>query len=114
LALLLYIVRPEWPTRLAGALPAFRRFFERAYYIDAFYDLVFVRGLGQLSERVLHQFVELRLIDGFAVEGTATRLRGVADGWLKYAQSGLVQVYLGVMVAGGLALLVYLLFWSGG
>jgi NADH-quinone oxidoreductase subunit L len=113
-ALLLYIVRPEWPTRLAGALPAFRRFFERAYYIDAFYDLVFVRGLGQLSERVLHQFVELRLIDGFAVEGTATRLRGVADGWLKYAQSGLVQVYLGVMVAGGLALLVYLLFWSGG
>jgi len=112
-ALLLYIVRPAWPVRLVGALPGFRRFFERAYYIDALYDLVFVRGLLRFSDVFLNRLVEVRLIDGLAVEGTATRLRGFADGWLKHAQSGLVQVYFAVMLAGGLAIVVYLVFWSG-
>jgi NADH-quinone oxidoreductase subunit L len=78
------------------------------YYVDEAYDAAVVRPLLRLSDRVLFRGVDAGLIDGAAVNGTARVIRGVAENGLKYAQSGLTQVYIFFMLVGAVALVGYL------
>jgi hypothetical protein len=51
----------------------------------------------------------MRLIDGVGVEGAARAVRSVAANGLKYAQSGLTQSYIFLMIVGAVAIVGYLL-----
>jgi NADH-quinone oxidoreductase subunit L len=109
LAWYLYVRRPELSKRLAGSLAGLHRLLLNKYWVDEFYDAVIVRPTVKLSDRVLYRVVDAGLIDGVGADGTARTVRMLADGALKYAQTGFTQSYIFVMVVGAVAIVGYLL-----
>jgi NADH-quinone oxidoreductase subunit L len=107
LAWFLYVRRPELPARIAESLASFHNMLLNKYWLDEIYDVVIVRPLVRLSDRVLYRGVDAGLIDG-AANGTARLVRGFAANGLKYAQSGLAQSYIFFMIIGAVALVGYL------
>jgi NADH-quinone oxidoreductase subunit L len=108
-AYLLYVRRPELPKRIVASLAGFHRLLRDKYYVDEVYDALIVRPTVRLSDRVLYRVVDVRLIDGAAVNGTAQLVRALADRVLKHAQSGLTQSYIFLMIVGTVAVVGYLL-----
>jgi NADH-quinone oxidoreductase subunit L len=106
LALYLYVRRSCVP-----CLTKSRRFLVRLswnqFYVDAFYTQVIARGLA-VGAQVLHLVVEVLLIDGLLVHGTAWGARLGGRG-LRVLHSGLLNAYALGLVAGLLAMLWYLL-----
>ena len=80
---------------------------------DRIYDTVLVRPLVAISDRVLYRFIDVRLIDGVAVNGVARAVRHAASHGLKYAQSGFTQNYLLWVSLGAAALLFFLMRPAG-
>ena len=76
----------------------------RKYYIDELYDLVIVRPLVWLSDRVLWRGVDVGAIDGAGVDGSARLARGIGaiGSWL---QTGQVGTYIFIFVIGVVVLL---------
>jgi NADH-quinone oxidoreductase subunit L len=109
LAWLLYLRRPELPDRMATAMATLYRVLVNKYYVDEAYDAAIVRPLVRLSDRVLFRGIDAGLIDEAGVNGLAKTVRALAANGLKYAQSGLAQSYLFVMVAGAVAIVGYLI-----
>jgi NADH-quinone oxidoreductase subunit L len=108
LAWLLYVRRPELPGRIAHGAGAVYRILRNKYYVDEAYDATVVRPLVRVSDRVLFRIVDAGLIDGVAVDGAARTVWGIAANGLKYAQSGLAQGYIFLMLVGAVALVGYL------
>ncbi len=108
LAYWMYVMAPGIPVAIRSSLGALHKLVVNKYYVDELYDLVFVRPLVVISDRVLHRFIDAGLIDGVLVNGSAATIRGVTNGLLKYAQSGFAQSYLGWMALGTAGLLYYL------
>jgi NADH-quinone oxidoreductase subunit L len=109
LAWLLYAARPALAERLAASLSGLHRLLFNKYWIDELYDLVIVRPLVRVSDRLLFRGIDAGLIDGVAVNGSARVVRGLAANGLKYAQSGLTQGYIFFMIAGAVAIVAFLL-----
>ncbi len=109
LAWLLYVKRPDLPGRIESALAGSYRLLVNKYYVDELYDAVVVRPLVKLSDRLLWRIVDDGAIDGVAINGTARAVRALAANGLKYAQSGLTQSYLFIMIVGSAAIVGYLL-----
>jgi len=105
----LYVWSPALPGRIAAGAGALYRLVREKYYVDEFYDAVFVRPLVAISDRLLFRGVDAALIDGVAVNGSARAVQGLAAHGLKYLHSGLTQGYLVTMVAGALAIVAWLL-----
>ena len=98
----LWFLRPDIPARIAHAFGAVHTVLTRKYYFDDLYESVlaaFGRGVGSGLWRV----GDVRLIDGFMVNGSA---RGV--GWLsgvvRRIQTGLLYHYAFAMILGLLLL----------
>jgi NADH-quinone oxidoreductase subunit L len=108
-AWLLYLRRPELPDRIAAAFASVHRTLLSRYWVDELYDRVIVRPLVSFSERVLFRGIDAGLIDDVAVMGTARGVQRLAAHGLKYAQSGLTQSYLVLMLVGATAVVGYLL-----
>jgi NADH-quinone oxidoreductase subunit L len=98
------------PAREAPAETGWQRVLWRKYYVDEIYDAVVVRPVIWLSERVLWRVVDALLIDGIAVNGAASLMRGV--GWLgSRLQTGQLGTYVVLFVLGSLVLLKALVGW---
>lgn len=78
------------------------------FYVDELYDFVVVRPLHAVSERVLFRFVDVRLIDGLFVNGSASVVQTVAHRVLRRLQTGVAQTYALAMAAGAVAIIAYL------
>jgi NADH-quinone oxidoreductase subunit L len=77
---------------------------EHKYFVDEAYDRIVVRPTIVASRNLLWRGVDVGLIDGVLVNGSAWFARGV--GWLGSAlQSGQVGTYAWVLVLGVLAVL---------
>ncbi len=109
LAYVLYIRNPGLPDRIAAATGGLYRMLFNKYWIDELYDRTIVRPLVWVSDTVLFRGVDAGLIDGVAVMGTARGVQQLASHGLKYAQSGLAQTYLILMLVGAVAVVRYLL-----
>jgi len=83
-----------------------RAFFRNVWYWDGFYDLIIGRPLTRFSQFCL-DVVDLKVLDG-AVNGVASLATRSAKG-LRRVQTGQVRQYALVLVAGIVALLLYLL-----
>jgi NADH-quinone oxidoreductase subunit L len=80
----------------------FERVLEHKYYVDEMYDKTFVRPTYATSKNLLWRGIDVGLIDGLMVNGSAWAARGV--GWMGSAlQSGQVGTYAWVLVIGVLA-----------
>jgi NADH-quinone oxidoreductase subunit L len=109
LAWWLYVRNPALPGRIRATFAGLHRLLLNKYWIDELYDLLIVRPLVFVSDRVLYRVVDAGIVDGAFVNGTARGVRGLASHGLKYAQSGLAQSYIFFMIVGAAALVGYLL-----
>jgi NADH-quinone oxidoreductase subunit L len=80
----------------------FQRVLEQKYFVDEAYDKVVVQPTFVTSRNLLWRGIDVGLIDGVMVNGSAWFARGI--GWLGSAlQSGRVGTYAWVLVLGVLA-----------
>ena len=84
------------------ASEGFERVLENKYFVDELYDKTVVRPTYATSKNLLWRGVDVGLIDGLMVSGSAWVARGA--GWVGSAlQSGQVGTYAWVLVLGVLA-----------
>ena len=98
-------LKPEALVPKTRAKPeeGFERVLEHKYYVDEAYDAVIVRPTYATSRNLLWRGIDVGLIDGLMVNGSAWFARGF--GWLGSAlQSGQVGTYAWVLVLGVLAI----------
>jgi len=109
LAWVCYVRRPELPERIAAAFSGTYRLLSHKYWVDEVYDAALVRPLVAVSDRVLYRVVDAGLIDGAAINGSARGVWALTAHGLKYAQTGLAQSYIFLMIAGAALIVAYLL-----
>jgi NADH-quinone oxidoreductase subunit L len=92
------------PARQAPAETGLGRILNRKWYVDELYDAVFVRPTVWLSRNVLWRVVDVGLVDGAGVNGSAVVSRIL--GWLgSRLQSGELGFYVTIFVIGVVAVL---------
>ena len=74
------------------------------YWIDELYDLLIVRSIHWISDKVLWRIVDVRMIDA-VVNGVAMSARNIG-GALRLTQNGIIENY-----AVGIAVGAVLIFW---
>jgi NADH-quinone oxidoreductase subunit L len=99
----LYMKRPEWPAAIKQKFSAIYTLLDQKYYFDRFNDWFFAGGARGAS-RLLWKFGDVKLIDGFFVNGSA-RVVGMFSGVLRTLQTGYVYHYAFWMIIGVSALL---------
>jgi len=98
------LIARKYYHRPAAALPraptetTWHRVLTNKYYVDEFYHAVFVRGIRGAA-RFLHETVDVKIIDGLFVRGTAQVVGFVGKGLRKF-QTGDTQAYVAVFVVG--------------
>jgi NADH-quinone oxidoreductase subunit L len=93
------------PARLAAPERGLGRLLWKKWYVDELYDAVIVRPVVWVSREILWKVVDVRLVDGLLVNGTAVLARVL--GWFgSRLQTGEVGVYVVVFVVGVLVVLV--------
>jgi NADH-quinone oxidoreductase subunit L len=92
------------PKRDAPESHGIEKVLEHKYYVDEGYDIAVVRPIASASRNVLWKGVDVGLIDGLLVNGSALFARSM--GWLgSQLQSGQVGTYAWVLLIGALAVL---------
>jgi len=100
----LRLLKPETlvPARLAPPERGLGRLLWNKWYVDELYDAIVVRPVMWLSRKVLWKVVDVRVVDGLLVNGTAAASRAV--GWVgSRLQTGEVGVYVVLFVVGVIA-----------
>ncbi|MCL2871692.1 MAG: NADH-quinone oxidoreductase subunit L [Betaproteobacteria bacterium] len=98
---------PKSADRLARSLGGVYNALKNNYYVDAFYERVFVRGARSLAS-VFMQGGEQFLTEGVLVQSTSQLVRWGAQG-LRYLQTGYLYHYAFAMALG---LLVLMTWWG--
>jgi NADH-quinone oxidoreductase subunit L len=99
----LYMKRPDIPETIKRKFSAIYVLLDKKYYFDIFNDWFFAGGARGAS-RLLWKFGDVKLIDGFFVNGSA-RMVGLFSGVLRSFQTGYVYHYAFWMIIGVSALL---------
>jgi len=89
------------PTAMLPRAPVeagWHRVLTNKYYVDELYDFLFVRPM-RATARFLHTVVDVGIIDGIFVRGTA-KVVGAVGSILRLFQTGDVQAYVTVLVVG--------------
>jgi NADH-quinone oxidoreductase subunit L len=101
----LYLKRPELPGVIQGRLMLVYRILDNKYGFDAFNEKVFAGGSRWIGGK-LWQIGDVKVIDGFFVNGTA-RVIGQLSGVVRQLQSGLIYHYAFAMIIGAAILLFF-------
>ena len=102
-AWVLYILKPEWPAKIANRFRAIYIVLENKYYFDEFNDWFFAGGARRLGN-FLWRLGDVKIIDGFFVNGAAKVVGGISR-LIRELQSGYVYHYAFAMIFGLFALL---------
>ncbi|MFQ6615661.1 MAG: NADH-quinone oxidoreductase subunit L [Fidelibacterota bacterium] len=105
LAFFLYQRRPDLPGKVAGRFTVLHTLVSRKYYVDEIYDVLFVQPVRRSSEWVWRAF-DIRVVDGL-VNGSG-KFMGALSGRLRRVQTGVVQTYAVVFLAGVVLMIFYL------
>ncbi|MBI4809349.1 MAG: NADH-quinone oxidoreductase subunit L [Nitrosomonadales bacterium] len=98
-----YLKRPDIPEAIKQKLSFIYTVLEQKYYFDRFNDWFFAGGARGVSG-LLWKFGDVKLIDGFFVNGSA-KVVGMFSGVLRGLQTGYVYHYAFWMIIGVSALL---------
>jgi NADH-quinone oxidoreductase subunit L len=98
-----YMKRPDIPAAIQKRFSAIYTLLDQKYYFDRFNDWFFAGGARGAS-RFLWKFGDVKLIDGFFVNGTA-KMVGLFSGVLRGFQTGYMYHYAFWMIIGVSALL---------
>jgi NADH-quinone oxidoreductase subunit L len=92
------------PKKDSPETQGFGKILEHKYYVDEVYDAAFVQPTVSISRTVLWKGVDVGLIDGLFVNGSAMFMKAI--GWMgAQLQSGQVGTYAWVLLIGVIALL---------
>ncbi|MGH8035147.1 MAG: NADH-quinone oxidoreductase subunit L, partial [Lysobacterales bacterium] len=103
LATIIYLLHPSLAAFLQSRMPVLHRILQNKYYVDEFYQAVFVKrtvGLGTS----LWEKADAGLIDGVMVNGSA-RLVGNLAAKVRTWQSGYLYQYAFAMIIGLICIL---------
>jgi len=106
----LYLVRTDLPGKIKRLAGPFSTLLEHKYFIDEFYSWFFAGGARGLG-RGLWKFGDVKVIDGFFVNGTARMVAGAAV-LMRRFQSGYIYHYAFTMIVGVFVLMSLWLFGS--
>jgi NADH-quinone oxidoreductase subunit L len=112
-AAFVYLRRPALPRRLVDRLPWPHTLVRNRFYLDVLVDRGLVQPVLTLSDRLLARGLDQQVIDRFVVDGSANLLTRFSERVLKHWEPGALQLYLALMLVGGLALVGWLLFAGG-
>jgi NADH-quinone oxidoreductase subunit L len=93
-----YLKRPEIPAMIKQKFSAIYTLLDQKYYFDRFNDWFFAGGARGTS-RFLWKFGDVKLIDGFFVNGSA-KVVGMFSGVLRGFQTGYLYHYAFWMIVG--------------
>jgi NADH-quinone oxidoreductase subunit L len=93
-----YLKRPDIPAAIHKRFQFIYTVLDNKYYFDRFNDWFFAGGARKASG-LLWKFGDIKLIDGFFVNGSA-RLVGAFSGIVRQLQSGYIYHYAFVMIIG--------------
>ncbi len=102
------IAAPKVPAMLKEKFSFIHKILIAQYGFDRFNDIVFMRG-GRALANVFYKVGDLKLLDGYAVGGSArnvTRLSAL----MRRMQSGYLYHYVFVMILGLLGFLIWMFF----
>jgi len=102
----LYRVRTEIPEKIKQAMYPLYVLLDRKYYIDELYSWLFAGGTRTLGT-VLWKYADIKLIDGFVVNGAA-RLVSLTSSIVRRFQTGYIYHYAFTMIVG---IFVILTLW---
>ncbi len=102
----LYSARTELPGKIKYALYPLYQLLDRKYYIDELYSWLFAGGTRALGS-TLWKYGDIKLIDGFFVNGTA-RIVAFAASMVRRFQTGYIYHYAFTMIVG---IFVILTLW---
>jgi NADH-quinone oxidoreductase subunit L len=105
LAYILYVKRPELPGRFTASFSGLYRAVHHKYFVDEFYELLFVRGTLKAGALLL-KVVDNGMIEG-AVNGMAVAVER-AGGRLRRLETGYVQEYALAIILGAVIVIGYL------
>ena len=108
IAYVMYILRPEWPARVAAQLRPIHIFLVHKWYFDELYDLLFVRSAKWLGYH-LWRGGDGFVIDGFGPDGVAAATVDIARRATRL-QTGYLYHYAFAMLIGVAALVTWYLF----
>lgn len=104
-----YLVRTDLPGKIKKAAGPLSILLERKYFIDEFYSWFFASGARGLG-RGLWKFGDVKVIDGFFVNGTARVVASTAV-LMRRFQSGYIYHYAFTMIVG---VFVLMSLWLSG
>lgn len=104
-----YLVRTDLPGKIKRAAGPFSILLERKYFIDEFYSWFFAGGARGLGKG-LWKFGDVKVIDGFFINGTARVVAGTAV-LMRRFQSGYIYHYAFTMIVG---VFVLMSLWLSG
>jgi NADH-quinone oxidoreductase subunit L len=106
-----YVRNPELPEGLARRVSGVYRLLLNKYYVDEAYDALIVHPTAAGSRTVLWRGMDVGIVDG-AVNGAARLIQGMAS-LLKNMQNGLIRSYAAWILAGVVAVLLYITLLGG-
>jgi NADH-quinone oxidoreductase subunit L len=101
-----YVVNPERPKRLAEKFDGIYKIVLNKYYIDEFYNVIFVQPLITMA-LFFWKITDLRGVDGIA-NGLAKSI-GWTSSQLRYLQTGIVRNYALLFVIGVVFLMGFII-----
>jgi NADH-quinone oxidoreductase subunit L len=99
------------PTRIASRLRGIYNFLLNKWYFDELYNALFVTK-AWLSGKILWKRLDIGVIDGLGPNGIS-RLTGMGAGRVSAFQTGMVNHYAFIMLAGVVVLLGWFLYTNG-
>jgi NADH-quinone oxidoreductase subunit L len=104
-AAVLFLARRDLAAALATRWSGLHRWMQHKYYVDEFYDAVFVQPIKRLATGVLWRRVDAGLIDGaISMSGAAVVAAG---GSLRRLQSGSIRQYALALLVGAVLIVGY-------
>jgi len=104
-----YLKFTSWPKRIAERFSGLYNILIHKYYVDEFYNWLVVRPARVVSDKILWQRVDAKVIDGLMVDGTAETVAGVGS-LLRRIQSGNIRSYASWVLLGATLWMVYVLW----
>lgn len=106
LAYIFYLVKKDWPTKLANALKPLYKLSLNKWYFDEIYDMILVKPTKKLGD-FLWKIIDMKIVDGLP-NGAAAFCKVMA-GRISKLQTGYLYSYSMWMVLGLISLLLFLI-----
>ncbi|MES2961115.1 MAG: NADH-quinone oxidoreductase subunit L [Pseudomonadota bacterium] len=106
LAYIFYLVKTDWPAKLANALKPLYKLSLNKWYFDEIYDVILVKPTKKLGD-FLWKIIDMKIVDGLP-NGAAAFCKVMA-GRVSKLQTGYLYSYSMWMVLGLISLLLFLI-----